>query len=106
MGCLRAVSQLISYELIFGFAVLYVAFLANSFNITDIVEAQRGVWNVWALFPVAFVTYVMILAETGRVPFDLPESESELVAGYHTEYSGILFACFLVAEYSNIILMS
>lgn len=106
LGCLRAVSQLISYELILGFSILFVAHLSDSLNLTSIVVAQTNVFFIFPLFPIAILFFIMMLAETNRVPFDLPEAESELVSGYSTEYSAFLFSLIMIAEYSNILLLS
>lgn len=105
LGALRSSAQMISYELAIGFAILNVAVVAGSLNINSIVIAQRYVWYFIPLFPVFLVFFISGLAETNRHPFDLPEAESELVSGYNVEYSGIGFALFSLAEYSNILMM-
>jgi len=108
MGGLRSAAQLISYEVPMGFAVVTVLLLAKSLSLVRIVEAQKqaGVWFVLPAF-VAFVIYFICgVAETNRNPFDLPEAESELVAGYHTEYSGMKFAFYFLAEYANMVVVS
>ncbi len=109
MGGFRSAAQMISYEIPMAFAVLTVVLMAGSLNLTDIVNAQAHRWFIVALpvGPVAFYLYLMSgIAETNRVPFDLPEAESELVAGYFTEYSGIRFGIFYMAEYMNMIVVS
>ncbi len=106
MGGIRAVGQMVSYEVFMGLSLMGVVVMANSFSLRDIVEAQRGLWYVVPQF-VGFVIFVIAgLAETRRIPFDLPEAESELVAGYHSEYSGFKFAMFYVGEYVGVTLIS
>jgi NADH-quinone oxidoreductase subunit H len=104
LGGLRASAQMISYEVSLGLSLVGVLILAGSFSLRDIVMAQRHLhWNIF-LQPVAFFTYLIsAYAETNRTPFDLPEAESELVAGYHTEYSAMKFAMFFMAEYANMV---
>jgi NADH-quinone oxidoreductase subunit H len=104
LGGLRASAQMISYEISLGLSLVGVLILAGSFSLRDIVESQRHLhWNIF-LQPVAFFTYLIsAYAETNRTPFDLPEAESELVAGYHTEYSAMKFAMFFMAEYANMV---
>jgi ubiquinol-cytochrome c reductase cytochrome b subunit len=106
LGCIRAVGQLLAYELILGFSLLMVGFFSGSFNIDLVVAAQSKRFFCFSLFPFAVATFIGMLMETNRTPFDLPEAESELVGGYHTEIAGPLFAFIMVAEYSNIMLMS
>jgi NADH-quinone oxidoreductase subunit H len=109
MGGLRSAAQMISYEIPMAFAVITVVLMAGSLNLSDIVNAQDKRWFIAALpvGPVAFYLYLLAgVAETNRVPFDLPEAESELVAGYFTEYSGIRFALFFMAEYINMMVVS
>ncbi len=109
MGGFRSAAQMISYEIPMAFAIITVVLMAGSLNLTDIVNAQANRWFIIALpvGPVAFYLYLMAgIAETNRVPFDLPEAESELVAGYFTEYSGIRFGIFYMAEYMNMIVVS
>lgn len=108
LGGLRASAQMISYELALALAFVVPVILANSMSVREIIDAQQGVLNWYALKqPVAFVIFfVATLAEINRAPFDLPEAEQELVAGYHTEYSGMKFAMFFLAEYSKMIAVS
>jgi NADH-quinone oxidoreductase subunit H len=106
IGGLRSSAQMVSYELAMGISLIGVVLLAGTLSITGIVEAQGAVWFV-LLQPLAFLVYgVTALAETNRAPFDLPEAEQELVAGFHTEYTGLRFAMFYMAEYINIITVS
>ena len=106
LGSLRSTAQMISYELILSSAVLTVIILTGSFNLTTIIEDQQAVWFVIPLLPLAMIFFVSALAETNRTPFDLPEAESELVAGFFTEHSSIIFVFFFLAEYCSIVLMS
>ncbi len=106
LGSIRAVGQMVSYEVFMGLSLMGVVVMANSFSLRDIVEAQRGLWNVVPQIVGFAVFFVAGLAETRRIPFDLPEAESELVAGYHSEYSGFKFAMFYVGEYIGITLIS
>jgi NADH-quinone oxidoreductase subunit H len=111
LGSLRASAQMVSYEIALGLSLIGVLILAGSFSLRDIVDAQSGTWfgfiPKWFIFKgqiVAFFIYIMAAyAETNRIPFDLPEAETELVAGYHTEYSSMKFAMFFMAEYANMI---
>jgi NADH-quinone oxidoreductase subunit H len=106
LGGLRAASQMISYEVFMGLSLLGVVTMTGSFNLFEIVEAQKGLWNIIPQFA-GFVVFVTAgIAETHRLPFDIPEAESELVAGYHTEYSGMKFGMFFVGEYLGITLIS
>ncbi len=106
LGSIRAAAQMLSYEVFMGLSFLGVVLLAGSFNLREIVEAQRGLWYIGPQF-VGFVVFLIAgLAETRRLPFDLPEAESELVAGYHTEYSSLKFGMFFVGEYVGIVLIS
>jgi len=108
LGALRSSAQLVSYEVAAGIAIVGVILLSNSLSMVDIVNQQRqwGVWNIF-LQPVAFFVYLVAsVAETNRSPFDLPEAESELTAGFHTEYSGFRFSLFFMAEYAAMILVS
>jgi len=105
LGALRCAAQMVSYEVSMGFVIITVLLLVGSLNLSDIVEAQRGMWFVIPLFPMAVVFFISTLAETNRHPFDLPEAEAELVAGYNVEYSAMTFALFFLGEYANMILM-
>ena len=105
-GGLRSSAQLISYELSLGLAVVGVVMIAGSLSLREIVEQQRGLWNIFKQ-PIGFLLYfTAAIAETNRTPFDLPEAESELVGGYHTEYSSFKFAMFFMAEYANMVTVS
>jgi NADH-quinone oxidoreductase subunit H len=106
LGALRSAAQMVSYEVATGFVLVTVLLCAGSLNLTDIVLAQRRVWFALPLLPMFVVFYVAGLAETNRLPFDLPEGESELVAGYFVEYSAMPFALFYLGEYANMILVS
>jgi len=107
LGGLRSAAQMISYEVSLGLLLLPIILLAGSLNLTDIVMAQkRTVWFFLPLFPCAWMFFISILAETNRAPFDLPEAEAELVAGYNVEYSSIIFAMFFLGEYTNMLLMA
>src|SRR3954451_19334162 len=109
IGCLRSAAQIVSYEIAMGFALVGVLMAASSLNISDIVRGQEGGiqhWYVWPLFPLFIVYLVSGIAETNRHPFDVAEGESEIVAGFHVEYSGISFAVFFLAEYMNMILIA
>ena len=106
LGALRSAAQMLSYEIFLGFSVIGPLRLAGSLNMQEIVKAQSDVWFVFYQ-PIAFIVFfIAALAETNRVPFDLPEAETELVAGFHTEYSGMKFAFFFLAEYANIMVVS
>jgi NADH-quinone oxidoreductase subunit H len=106
LGALRSAAQMISYEVSMGLIIINVLLCVGSLNLTKIVLAQEDIWYVIPLFPLFIMFFVSILAETNRAPFDLPEAEGELVAGYNIEYSALTFALFFLGEYSNIILMS
>ena len=106
LGSIRAVGQMVSYEVFMGLSLMGVVVQAGSFSLRDIVEAQAGLWFVVPQFVGFVVFFVAGLAETRRIPFDIPEAESELVAGYHTEYSGFKFAMFYIGEYVGITLIS
>jgi len=109
LGALRSAAQIVSYELAMGFALVAVLMCANSLNLREIVLGQEGgaaYWYIWPLFPMFIVYLVSGIAETNRHPFDLAEGESEIVAGFHVEYSGVAFAVFFLAEYMNMILIA
>jgi len=109
MGALRSASQIVSYEIAMGFALVGVLLVSHSLNLTDIVEGQSGsllTWNWIPLFPLMIIYWISAVAETNRAPFDVAEGESEIVAGFHVEYSGMTFAVFFLAEYANMILLS
>lgn len=106
LGSLRTCAQMISYEIPMGFSVIGVVMLAQSMSLVDIVEAQAGLWNVVYQPLGFFVFFVAAIAEAQRIPFDLPEAEGDLGAGYHTEYSGMRFAFFMISEYLIVVLMS
>jgi NADH-quinone oxidoreductase subunit H len=106
LGGLRSTAQMISYELAISFIFLIIVLVTGSFNLTEIVEFQTDCWLIVPLLPIAVIFFISILAETNRTPFDLPEAEAELVAGYNVEYSGMLFAFFFLGEYSNMIVLS
>ncbi|HXZ02682.1 MAG TPA: NADH-quinone oxidoreductase subunit NuoH [Stellaceae bacterium] len=106
LGALRSAAQMVSYEVSMGFVIVSVLLCAGSLNLTAIVEAQRTVWYCIPLLPMFVVFFVSVLAETNRSPFDLPEGESELVAGFFVEYSAMSFALFYLGEYGSMILMS
>jgi NADH-quinone oxidoreductase subunit H len=106
LGALRSAAQMVSYEVSIGFVMVSVLLCVGSLNLSDIVEAQRTVWFCIPLFPMFIVFFISGLAETNRSPFDLPEGESELVAGFFVEYSSMAFALFYLGEYANMILMS
>jgi len=106
LGALRSAAQMVSYEVSIGFVIVTVLLCVGSLNLTDIVRAQTTVWFVIPLFPMFVIFFISALAETNRAPFDLPEGESELVAGFFVEYSSMSFALFFLGEYANMILMS
>jgi len=106
LGGLRSAAQMVSYEVFMGISLMGVVVLTGSFRLTDIVEAQTGLWNCIPQFFGMLIFAVAGIAETKRVPFDLPEAEAELVAGYHTEYSGMKFGMFFVGEYLGVTLIS
>jgi NADH-quinone oxidoreductase subunit H len=105
LGCLRSAAQMVSYEVSIGLILINVLVCAGSLNFTQIVLAQQSIWYAVPLFPILILFYISILAETNRAPFDLPEAEAELVAGYNVEYSAMGFALFFLGEYANMILM-
>lgn len=106
LGALRSAAQMISYEVSIGFIIVNVCVCTGSFNLSDIVLAQKKVWFVIPLLPMFILFYISMLAETNRHPFDLPEAEAELVSGYNVEYSAMTFALFFLGEYANMLLMS
>ena len=106
LGALRSAAQMVSYEVSMGFVLVSVVLCVGSLNLTDVVRAQQHVWFCFPLLPMFVVFLVSMLAETGRAPFDLPEGESEIVAGYFVEYSAMAFALFYLGEYTNMIMMS
>ena len=106
LGALRSAAQMVSYEVSMGFVIVTVLLCVGSLNLTAVVEAQRNWWFCVPLFPMFVVFFISTLAETNRTPFDLPEGESEIVAGFFVEYSSMSFALFFLGEYANMILMS
>ena len=106
LGALRSAAQMVSYEVSIGFVIVTVLMCVGSLNLTEIVRAQQNVWFCIPLFPMFVIFFISALAETNRAPFDLPEGESELVAGFFVEYSSMSFALFFLGEYANMILMS
>nr|YP_009317637.1 NADH dehydrogenase subunit 1 [Pterocladiella musciformis]AOX49089.1 NADH dehydrogenase subunit 1 [Pterocladiella musciformis] len=105
LGALRSAAQMVSYEVSIGLILINVLLCTGSLNLTEIVLSQQSVWYAIPLFPILIMFYISILAETNRAPFDLPEAEAELVAGYNVEYSAMGFALFFLGEYANMILM-
>ena len=105
LGAIRSAAQMVSYEVSIGVIIINVLLCTGSLNLNDIVLAQENIWFVIPLFPMFVIFFISTLAETNRPPFDLPEAESELVAGYQTEYSGMMYAMFWLGEYTNILLM-
>ncbi len=106
LGAMRASAQMLTYEVFMGLSLMGVVMMADSFNLREIVEAQQHVWFVFPQF-IGFVVFLIAgIAETHRLPFDIPEAESELVAGYHSEYSGMKFGMFFVGEYLGVTLIS
>ena len=105
LGAIRSAAQMVSYEVSIGVIIINVLLCVGSLNLNDIVVAQKNVWFVVPLFPMFVIFFISALAETNRPPFDLPEAEAELVAGYQTEYSGMMYAMFWLGEYANILLM-
>ena len=106
LGSLRSAAQMISYEVSIGLIIISVLLSAGSLNLTDIVMSQKNLWYIIPHFPMFVIFFISTLAETNRAPFDLPEAESELVAGYNVEYSSMSFGLFFLGEYGNMILMS
>ena len=105
LGAIRSAAQMVSYEVSIGIIIINVLVCVGSLNLSDIVLAQEKIWFVFPLFPMFVIFFISALAETNRPPFDLPEAESELVAGYQTEYSGMMYAMFWLGEYANILLL-
>jgi len=105
LGSIRSAAQMVSYEVSIGIIIINVLLCTGSLNLNDIVIAQQEMWFVIPLFPMFVIFFISALAETNRPPFDLPEAEAELVAGYQTEYSGMMYAMFWLGEYANILLM-
>jgi NADH-quinone oxidoreductase subunit H len=106
LGAMRSAAQMVSYEVSMGFVLVSVLLCAGTLNLTEIVRAQTNMWYVIPLFPMFIVFFISTLAETNRSPFDIPEGESEIVAGFFVEYSSMSFALFFLGEYANMILMS
>ena len=105
LGSIRSAAQMVSYEVSIGIIIINVLLCVGSLNLSDIVLAQEKIWFIVPLFPMFIIFFISALAETNRPPFDLPEAEAELVAGYQTEYSGMMYAMFWLGEYANILLM-
>ena len=105
LGAIRSAAQMVSYEVSIGIIIINVLLCEGSLNLNEIVFAQENIWFIFPLFPVFVIFFISALAETNRPPFDLPEAESELVAGYQTEYSGMMYAMFWLGEYANILLL-
>ena len=105
LGAIRSAAQMVSYEVSIGIIIINVLLCVGSLNLSDIVLAQQNLWFIIPLFPMFVIFFISALAETNRPPFDLPEAEAELVAGYQTEYSGMMYAMFWLGEYANILLM-
>ena len=105
LGAIRSAAQMVSYEVSIGIIIINVLLCVGSLNLSDIVMAQQNMWFIVPLFPMFVIFFISALAETNRPPFDLPEAEAELVAGYQTEYSGMMYAMFWLGEYANILLM-
>ena len=105
LGSIRSAAQMVSYEVSIGIIIINVLLCVGSLNLNDIVLAQKNIWFIIPLFPMFVIFFISALAETNRPPFDLPEAEAELVAGYQTEYSGMMYAMFWLGEYANILLM-
>ena len=105
LGAIRSAAQMVSYEVSIGIIIINVLLCVGSLNLNKIVLAQQNIWFIFPLFPIFVVFFISALAETNRPPFDLPEAESELVAGYQTEYSGMMYAMFWLGEYANILLL-
>ena len=105
LGAIRSAAQMVSYEVSIGIIIINVLLCVGSLNLNDIIIAQKEMWFIIPLFPMFVIFFISALAETNRPPFDLPEAEAELVAGYQTEYSGMMYAMFWLGEYANILLM-
>ena len=105
LGAIRSAAQMVSYEVSIGIIIINVLLCVGSLNLNDIIIAQKNIWFIVPLFPMFVIFFISALAETNRPPFDLPEAEAELVAGYQTEYSGMMYAMFWLGEYTNILLM-
>ena len=105
LGAIRSAAQMVSYEVSIGVIIINVLLCVGSLNLNDIVMAQENLWFILPLLPMFIIFFISALAETNRPPFDLPEAEAELVAGYQTEYSGMMYAMFWLGEYANILLM-
>ena len=105
LGAIRSAAQMVSYEVSIGVIIINVLLCVGSLNLNDIILAQENLWFIIPLFPMFVIFFISALAETNRPPFDLPEAEAELVAGYQTEYSGMMYAMFWLGEYANILLM-
>ena len=105
LGSIRSAAQMVSYEVSIGIIIINVLLCVGSLNLSDIIVAQKNMWFIIPLFPMFVIFFISALAETNRPPFDLPEAEAELVAGYQTEYSGMMYAMFWLGEYANILLM-
>ena len=105
LGAIRSAAQMVSYEVSIGIIIINVLLCVGSLNLKDIVLAQKNIWFILPLFPMFVIFFISALAETNRPPFDLPEAEAELVAGYQTEYSGMMYAMFWLGEYANILFM-
>ena len=105
LGAIRSAAQMVSYEVSIGIIIINVLLCVGSLNLTDIVLAQENLWFIIPLFPMFVIYFISALAESNRPPFDLPEAEAELVAGYQTEYSGMMYAMFWLGEYANILLL-
>lgn len=106
LGSMRSAGQMVSYEVSMGFAIVPVIMLSGSLKLNDVVASQQDMWNIIPLLPVFVVYFISVVAETNRTPFDLPEAEAELVAGYFTDYSAMSFGLFFLGEYANMILVS
>lgn len=106
LGALRSAAQMVSYEVSIGFIMISIVLCVGSFNLSEIVYAQKNIWFIVPFFPIFLMFFVSALAETNRHPFDLPEAEAELVSGYNVEYSAMGFALFFLGEYANMLLMS